>query len=679
MPFGSVQLLPGVNVEATPTALQASIATSSNIRFRDGLTQKIGGWQKFYAFNVAGVPRDLHAWEDTNGATHLLSGTTSQLGMITGGVSFLAITPQIYSTNSTVSLSTSTGSLTVTVTDSNVANPTILDTVNFKTPVSVGGIIVSGVYPIQTIAGTSIFTITSATAALTLATNTGTVPYFTTTANSNLVQVTLTAHGIGTGGNIAFEVPTTVASAVISGVFPITYTDANNFTISVPQAANANATGFMNGGLMAIDYYIAIGPSPSGAGYGTGGYGSGGYGSGVTPTAQTGTPISATDWTSDNWGRLAVACPANGAGYIYDPQGGYNTATVIPTAPIFNDGCFVSTNYQMLFFWGSTGNATVGQYQDPMLIRWSDIGDYTQFTASTTNQAGSYRIPIGSVIRGGMAVQTQNLFWTDLDLWAATYCNYPLVWGFNKIGSGAGLVGRHGAQQFRGGVYWMGPSNFYSYIGGTVKVMDCPLWDFVFQNINTTYLQNVRAMPNTPFNEVGWLFPSANSTTGENDSYIKVNVVEKNMPWDAGQWQRSAWIDQTVLGNPIAATPGGTIYQHEMGNDADGQPITSTFTTGYFYIGEGQEFAFVDKIIPDMIWGTYAGQKTAQVYVTIQAINFPGDAPTSYGPYLMTQAIQEIDVRIRARQMAFTFTSTDNGSFWRIGKVRYRWAPSGRR
>jgi hypothetical protein len=137
-------------------------------------------------------------------------------------------------------------------------------------------------------------------------------------------------------------------------------------------------------------------------------------------------------------------------------------------------------------------------------------------------------------------------------------------------------------------------------------------------------------------------------------------------------------MDQTVLGNPIAATPTGIIYQHEETNDADGQPITASFTTGYFYIAEGEEFAFVDDILPDMKFGTYAGSQSAQVQISFNVANWPTDTPTVYGPYTMTSTTEHIPVRFRGRLMSVTVTSSDLGSFWRLGRIKYRWAPAGR-
>src|SRR5882672_5017103 len=97
-------------------------------------------------------------------------------------------------------------------------------------------------------------------------------------------------------------------------------------------------------------------------------------------------------------------------------------------------------------------------------------------------------------------------------------------------------------------------------------------------------------MPNTPFNEAGWFFPSNASVSGENDQYVKFNINEPGGPWDYGALARSAWIDLTILGNPIGATPGGVIYRQESGNDAAGQPLISSFTTGYTYLSGGEEF-----------------------------------------------------------------------------------------
>lgn len=748
MPFGEVRLIPGVNVERTPTLLEAGISQSQLIRFKDSLAQKLGGWTKFYPFAVSGVPRDLHAWQDLNQVNHLSVGTTTQLSIITSGA-LNNVTPQTLTSDLAPDFQATANSAVIQITDPNISNVTVFDSILLNTPISVGGIVLSGLYEITQIVSTHVYQITAAKTAVnnsTLVTNNttaagnntlhfasvpawvvagmlivddtspsvipantrvqstgvGTVvmtanaagagvgngdtivftslPVFTTTNGSSSVAVEIAANGLVANDVVVFPLATTGGGVTISGDYTVlSITDANDFNINANNQANSSTTFSMNGGLAEIVYYINLGPAAVGSGYGQGGYGQGGYGTGTTSGSQTGSPITATDWTSDNWGEVLLACPADGGIYQFDPTGGFVNAGLIGTAPPFNGGAFVSIQQQILICWGSTATKDIGIVRDPLLINWSDIGNFAQFVSTPQNQAGSRRLPTGSTIRGGMAVASQDFIWTDLDLWAMNYIGQPDVFGFNPIGTGAGLISSHAAQSLRGSVFWMGPTNFYTTATGGVSVLPCPVWDFVFQNLNTAFQQNVRSLPNTPFNEVGWAFPSLASSNGECDSYVKMNITEPRAPWDYGSLARSAGIDQSVLGMPIQAIPTGVIYQQETSNDADGAPLLASFTTGYFFLAEGEEFVFVDQILPDFKWGFFGAGQTAQVQLTFNVVNYPGDTPTTYGPFTVTQSTQSISVRFRGRQVSITVASSDIGSFWRLGKVRYRYQSSGRR
>jgi hypothetical protein len=686
MPFGSVRLIPGVNVERTPTLLEAGFATSTAIRFKDSLVQKQGGFAKYYASPVAGVPRDLHAWQDLNQTNHLAYGSTTQLGVITS-TSLAVITPQILTSNFTAPgnfIFTATNT-TVTISDASATNVTVLDAVYFNTPVSGGGIVLSGLYPIVAVTGSNSYQIQN-TLAASVTTTTAHTPIFTSAANSATIAVQINNHNAVAGNTVVFPISTSLNGATIQGSYAVnSVIDANDFNITANVQATAAGTTAMNADRAQLLYYLNLGPPAVGTGFGLGPFGSGGFGFGTTPSSLTGNPITATDWTSDNWGQILLECPKNGGLYQYDPTAGYTNAALVRTAPIFNGGMFVSMAQQIVVLWGSTVTQAIGVAQDPLLVKWCTIGDFlsnTAWTPLTTNQAGSYRIPTGSKIVCGLAAPNQNLIWTDLDCWAMTYQGPPFVYGFNKIGAGAGAVSSHAMQQLRGAVFWWGPNNFFVYAGGAVSVIPCPVWDAVFQNLNTAFVQNVRAMPNTPFNEVGWLFPSSASSSGECDSHIKFNITEPGAPWDINignsQLARSSWIDQTILGAPIATSPTGFIYQHETTNDADGAPLSWSWTTGYFLIGEGEDFFFVDQIYPDWKLGTYGGSQGAQINMTFNIINYPTDTPTTYGPYLYNSSVQYLSVALRGRQMSITVSGNDLGSFSRLGRVRYRFRPDGR-
>jgi len=426
----------------------------------------------------------------------------------------------------------------------------------------------------------------------------------------------------------------------------------------------------MNSGNVQFQYFVGIGPASLGAGYGQGNYGSGNYGTAnAAASGPTGLPITTTDWTLDNYGSLLVAVPVGGPIYIYDPTSGSSVATIIPTGPSANAGAFVAMPERQIVAWGSTFDGI----QDPLLIRYSDVGDLTAWVGTTINQAGSYRIPRGSKIVGALQAQQQGLFWSDLALWAMQYVGPPLVYGFNEVGVGCGLIAPKAATVMSGVAYWMSQSQFFKYAGGGVEPIMCPVWDVIFQDLDMDNLNLIRVAPNSRFNEVAWFYPTTDVTNPI--KYVKYNIGLNT--WDFGTLNRTAWINQSVLGPPIGAADG-FIYQHETSTDADGAAMLSSFQTGYFALDEADIKTFVDQIWPDMKWGYYGGSQTATVNITFYATDYAGQTPTQYGPFPVTQSTTYVTPRMRGRLVSIKIDSSDLGSFWRLGNIRYRLQPDGK-
>lgn len=672
MPNASLRLIPTVNAEATETLNEAGISSCNLIRFKAKLPQKLGGWEKFYPTNLGSTARDLHAWQDLSANDWLGYGATSNVTVVSDNVATV-ITPQIKITDFNEDFDTTNGSATVRINDPDIANVTNYDSILFLTPISVGGLILQGIYPIVANISTTEYEITASANATASVTAGGAVPSFTTTSGSSIVTVTFNDHGLTTSDQYTFLVSTTGGGVTISGTYPIlSVPTANTFTISTSNSASSSTTFSMNGGECQLKYFISLGPPGLGSGYGTGTYGTGGYGTGVTSTAQTGDALTVTDYTLDNWGEILLACAANGQIFEWQPNSGFQNMRLITQAPVFNGGIFVSMPAQILVAWGSTSS---NLQLDPLLIRWSDQEDYYQWTAAATNQAGSFHIPTGSKIIGGLQGPQQALIWTDIDVWGMTYMGQPLVFGFNKLSSGCGLIGPHAAAVMRGSVFWMNPGNFFVLGSNGVQVLPCPVWDIVFQNLNTEHQTKCVAAANSSFDEIWFFYPSAEAT--ECDSYVKYNLQEQS--WDYGSMQRSAWIDQSVLGEPIGATSSGIIYQHETSPNADGQAMNWFFETGYFTIAEAQQMIFVDQFFPDMKWGTYSGSQNASVAVTITAVDYPNATERVYGPFTINQAKKYVSCRLRGRQIKLKFEGNDLNTFVRLGLIHYRFAPDGRR
>ena len=397
----------------------------------------------------------------------------------------------------------------------------------------------------------------------------------------------------------------------------------------------------------------------------------------VTNVTAQGSAITVTDWTLDNWGSIFISCPVNGGIYAWNPNAGSILASIIPQAPPVNDGMFVAMPQRQIIAWGSTFTGI----QDPLLVRWCDVNDYSSWIALPTNQAGSYRLPRGSRIVGCLQGPQQGLVWTDLNVWAMQYSGPPYVYQFNELGAGCGLIARKAAAAMNGIVYWMSQSQFYMLGPGGVQPITCPIWDVIFQNLDTSNLDKIRAAANSRFGEMMWFYPTTTSG-GEVSAYVKYNVVLNQ--WDFGTLSRTAWLNQSVLGPPIGAgiDDQGTyyIYQHEVGQDADGKVMDSYFQTGYFVISDGEWKVFVDQVWPDMKWGLYNGAQTAHINLTFYVTDYPGDTPRTYGPYNASIDTEYITPRFRGRLMSIKIESdlTETNTFWRLGAMRYRYEQDGK-
>ena len=767
MPHQSVKLKPGLDQNETPALNEAGFSTSQLVRFiydRNGLglIQKLGGWVKYYPNQISIVVRALWAWADQNFVTRLAygtqnSGSSSQLGVITDGTSQQIITPQSTTSNILPVVTTVANSSSVSITDTVVTGVTQYNSVFIETHISIGGLILFGLYPTTNlVASATIYQIVATdlfgNAKLApSSSSSASVASFATTSGLNLVTVTLTGHGFAVGDSYPILVPTTVGGITLSGNYVVqTVPTANTFTINGPTIAAATASAPINGGLVRYQYSFGIGANPAGSGYGINAYGSGGYGTGSTISPSLGSAIPSYDWTLDNWGQVLLSCPINGdvtqsssfsgsvssttltaasvtgtittgqvltggtaaggtvilsqltgatggAGtysvsisqtatctgasttnvafqpiYQWDPSTGAVIATSLTGGPTVNDGMFVAMPQRQIVAWGSSFNGV----QDPLLIRWCDVNNYGEWVADPTNQAGSYRITKGSKIVGAIQGPQQGLVWTDVDVWAMQYTGPPYIYSFNEIGTGCGLIGRKAAGAINGTVYWMGPSSFFTLSGNGVQPLTCPIWDVIFQDIDMTNTSKIRCAVNSRFGEISWYYPTK-SSGGEVNAYAKFNV--NLQVWDFGALARSAWIDQSVLGPPIGADPNlKYVYQHETSTDADGQPMLSSFQTGYFAISDGDMKSFIDQVWPDMKWGYYNGAQNATVNLTFYVADYAGQAPTTYGPYALTQNTTFVSPRFRGRLVSIAMSSNDIGSFWRIGNMRYRFQPDGK-
>jgi hypothetical protein len=512
----------------------------------------------------------------------------------------------------------------------------------------------------------------------------GTDPF--TGNGTTTVTVTANSHGAITGDFVTFSGVTGTYAALLNGEFQITVLTVNTYTITVASAIPAGATG---GSAVSAAYQINTGPAtvvPL-TGWGAGTWGTGAWGIGTPSTTQTDLRL----WSQANFGEDLIFGPRKGGIYYWDATTGLSVRGVLLSSlsgasdvPTIQNGIFVSDINRFVFAMGCNdyGSSVI----DPMLIRWSDQEDAVNWTPSATNQAGSLRLSHGSEIVAAVQARQEVVVFTDSSIYSLQYLDAPIFWGAQLLGDNISIVGPNAAVIASGVVYWMGVDKFYAY-DGRVQTLNCDLRRYVFSDFNQAQAQQVFAGTNEGFNEVWWFYPSAGSTTI--GKYVVYNYVEKI--WYYGTLARTAWLDSGLRDYPMGATYNQNLVNHEQGLDdnATGTPtaINAYISSSEFDIGDGHNFGFVWRILPDLTFENSTAN-TPTVNMTLYglynsgsgSVDNAGQAVVKGSTYVITEEFTgQIYTRVRGRQMIFKIDSNQLGTAWQLGAPRIDIRPDGRR
>jgi len=675
MPFAEITLAPGVNVETSPADNPAGVQESNFIRWRANLPEKRGGCTLYIDSAVNGIPSALKPWASFQGENYLGIATQYQVYTYNSTTETLRdVSPQYYDSPLAQPIfTTASGTNTISITDTTAPDLTSFDSVQFKTPVAIGGLILNGTYQITSVASPGVYTIeVGYPATSTIVGGLGFLPKFQTITGSSTITVNFPTqyqfNSLVAGNRFGIQVPVTVGGLTLEGEYVVTrILQADFFEFNANNSATSSQTVDMNNNFASLRYWKAAPPGPPLA---------------MPFSVSTGNfnYYQSINWWLDSVQSTLVACAEDGPIFVFSPIGGYQNLTILTNAPPYSEGAFVAMPSGQIMAWGTSDN--LNPVQNPLYIRWSDSKNINNWTIGGQSQAGFYTIPTGSKIVRGIQAQNQQFWFTDIDVYSAQYTGYPDFFGFLKIGAGCGLIAPRAVGIVNNSVYWMSQEQFFMCQGGSAPTpIACSVWDFIFQNSNQVNLANTICGANSLFNEIVWYFPTNDAISGIPDAYVCYNTLYN--VWDYGYLSRTAWTDQSVLGFPIASDANGWIYQHETSPDlAVGQttePINSSLTTGYASIANGGDLIFVDWLLPDMKWGEYSQPDTATVNFTFRVTDYAGQTPKVYGPYSSTKNTPFICPRFRGRFMSVEISSNDLGSFWRLGSIRYRFAPAGSR
>jgi hypothetical protein len=750
MPLQKLALRAGVNRESTSYANEGGYYASNKIRFRSGQAEKIGGWTadtgtttsalKPTTGKLWGVARSLWNWLNLTGYNLLSIGTNSKYYIQNGTNGYSYDVTPIRTTTSAgeVTFAASNGLYTITVTD--IAHGAQAgDFVTFSGAVSLGGNITATIlnaeFQVASYVSSNSYTITSSVAATASDSGNGGASVVGTyqITSGNAIYTQNLGWGAGTWGGIVLG---TVTTAVAGGTL-----SSSNTTVTVTSTTGFTTTGSILIGSETITYTGVTATTFTGCTRGTSGAGSGAAtthanGSAVvqsTTFTGWGAPAPAGQgigqqlrlWSQSNFGEDLVFNPRGGAMYYWANSASASTfsrgqllgpsssvvtksgtITVDAYCPSIANFILVSDASRFVIAFGVNDSVAGSSVQDPMLIYWSNQESFATWYPAVTNQAGSYRLSHGSAIVTAIQTRQEILVLTDAAIYSMQYLGPPYVWGFQIMGDNISIAGPNAIATANNITYWMGTDKFYMY-SGRVQTLVSTLREYVYTDINLEQSYQFMAGTNEGYNEVWWQYCSAGSTVI--DRYVIYNHVDN--VWYYGDWDnyqgdsqgRTAWLDSALRAYPLAATygvAGGStntlLVYHESGTD-DGTvnpavPIVSSVTSSDFDIGDGHNFGFVWRLIPDL---TFDGSNVNQPSCMFTVL--PRTAPgANYGSsndpsvvstqnyqnqktYAVQQFTQQVYVRIRGRQMAFQVSSNTIGVQWQLGIPRIDIRPDGRR
>ena len=509
---------------------------------------------------------------------------------------------------------------------------------------------------------------------------------FETTSGSPIVEVTDANGGYSDGDFVTFSGASAVGGLTLNAEYQLTETTtANVYTIDAGSNASSSATG---GGTVTAAYQINVGPAfvvPL-VGWGASSWGSGTWGIGATSTD------SIRIWSQANFGEDLIFGPRDGGIYIWDATNGLTTRAIALTGtevPTSQKLILVSDINRFVFCFGCNELASITI--NPMLIRWSDQEDATNWLPAATNQSGDLILSNGTQIVAAKQSRQEVLVWTDAALYALQYVGAPAVWNAQLVGENISIASQNAVAYANGVAYWMGRDKFYMYDGRT-QPLQCNLRKFVFNDFNEEQYEQVFAGTNESYHEIWWWYCSSDSNVS--DRYVVYNYLEQ--VWYYGTMNRTAWLDSGLRNYPLAATYSNNLVNHEQGVD-DNETATTIAIPAYvssaqFDLEDGHQFAFIWRILPDITFdGSEVGSPSATMtLLPLQNSGSGYNSPASVGgsnsagvTRTATLPVEEftgqIFTRVRGRQLAIKVESSDVGVTWQLGSPRIDMRSDGRR
>jgi hypothetical protein len=617
MPLVNFRPAPGINKEVTDYTGEGKWTDGDNVRFFQGLPQKIKGWEKFISTTLVGVARDQHAWVALDGTRYDAIGTDRKLYVIEEGLAY-DITPLNQTNTGATSVFTTTNgssNVTVSISGHNAAtgafvtfdNVTLSNTSTSFTAATFE----DKEFEILGIANANAFYIDAGSNEA----NAGITAQGSTDAAFQInpgPELSTSAYGWGTDGwsDGAWGEPSTVSNVTLEA----RQWSLDNFGEDLIATA-------LNGGTFQWDTSAGVSTRATAIAN--------------APTASRLSLVSTPDRHLVIMGtENTIGTTSSQDDLLIRFSDQENITTYQPTAENTAGSLRIADGSRIMAAERSRGQILI--WTDTSLHSMQFIGPPFTFGLRQLGQnCGIIGSHAGVDLNGVSYWMSQDSFY----LFDGTVKKLPCTveqFVFDNLNITAAENSFAGHNGEFNEILWFYPREGSDQINAIVAY---------------NYLE-----------QTWWIGTLDRTTWIDREVYNNPIGTEYDATATAN--------NETIVGLTNGAS---TVYIHETGNDADGQAMTAYVKSGSVEIGEGNDILFVQKLIPDI------QNQSGVLNMDLEFKYYPNNSNSVIKTTTFTDSTDFVSLRGRGREFTVNVVSNTTGTAWRLGTQRFDVQPDGRR
>ena len=615
MPLTQLNFLPGIDTENTETGAEGRWSNCDKVRFRKGLPQKIGGWEKFSQDYYVGVGRALHQWFDNTGIRYEGLASDRKVYIYRSGDN-ADITPIRQSNTLTSVFNTTSGSSNVIVNhSSHGAQLGDFITISNVAPTSIGGIsntALDAEYEIIEITNADAYTISSSETANATVTTTGNCDIEYQLSIGPDKQTFGFGWSTGTWNLSTWSTPRSTSNVTLD----LRQWSMNNWgedLIITPRDGATYLFDTSNGLSDNPATIIANAPTASTLSI---------VSTETRHLILMGTETTIGDTSTQDKMFIRFSDQENFNSFIANTTNSAGSQRIAGGSEI---RCAKPAKGTILI-WSDTAMHSMSFIGPPFIFGFRQLGNdcgAVGLNSAIVVDDVAYWMSDGQFFRYAGAVQEI----------PCSVLNYVFD-DINKTQYAQVYAGQ--TSDFSEIVWYYCSSNS----------------DQIDRYVIYNYLEN------------SWYFGNLARSTCQ-DNGVELNPL-------ATEYFPNSTANTYVTINGL--TQGRSlIYRHEEGVDADGSALSAFIQSGDGDIADGETFSFINKVIPDF------QNMEGNAIITLKTRDYPNDSRTSGEAITVNNSTRFYNTRTRGRQSSLRIENTGIGDNWRFGTIRINIRPDGKR